>query len=134
MRRQKARLGVLILALLTLALLQIPGWRSARSSSQSVVLSFQGYTNLPGKTQNFAVVSVHNSNRFPIRWHANWSEHKWDQGYTAIFGAGSPWLMGSLSLAPGDSLLATIEEPIQGIGDNQGTWRFTVQWTRYTPR
>src|SRR5579862_2445969 len=136
MSKTRAIVSIVTVTMLVVALLHFMGCtRKKEGGSAAVIISFVGYTNLPNNTLRFALLSIRNDNPFPIRWRGNWSEPEGQSPYKApVFNPRLPWFTSSWALPTGASLLVAVGEPLEIVTKEKDRWRFSVQWTRYTPR
>jgi hypothetical protein len=96
-------------------------------SKGGVVLSFSGYTNPPNRTSRFALFSISNQDSSPIVWRGRWVEVEGSQYLKApVINSNLPFFNGP-TLGRGRSLTVAIGEPLE-----EGRWRFSVLWGRYT--
>lgn len=126
-----------ILVLLAVALANIYRSASPNQRNPSLVISFLGYTNPPGKRSTFALFQIQNQNRFPIRLGQKWSEVEGSPFQNApVMNPTLPWFnnSGSLSLRRAEALLVAVGEPHQATEDGRKRWRFSMMSQHYPLR
>ncbi len=97
--------------------------------TQGITVSFAGYTNPPNSTWRFALFSLGNPNGFPVRWRNNWVEVEGvPYNKAPIVNRSLPWFSNP-TLKAGASLTVAVGQP-----NDDGRWRFTMVWVRYTWR
>ena len=95
----------------------------------SLSASFAGYTNLPNNHLRFALFTITNFDRLPLRWRGVVTEVEGDNNLKApIVNPSLPWITPT-PLKPGSSMMLAVGEPLDGE-----RWRVQLRFSRCTFR
>ena len=97
------------------------------STPASLSVSFTGYTNLPNNSLRFALFTLANSDRLPLRWRGVATEVEGDNNLKApIVNSSLPWIT-LTPLKTGGSMTLAVGEPLDGE-----RWRVQLRFSRCT--
>ena len=117
-----------MLALLAVVFLAI---RRPRATGSAIAMKVVGYTNLPNNDLRFALFSISNQAKYPIRWRGGWVEVEGSQDHKArIVNPGLPGYTYNPMLKIGEELQLAVGEPF--YGGESGRWRVSMSFTRYS--
>ena len=99
------------------------------SAPASLSVSFTGYTNLPNNHLRFALFTITNFDRLPLRWRGVGTEVEGDNNLKApVVNPSLPWITPK-PLKTGGSMMLAIGEPLDGE-----RWRVQLRFSRCTFR
>jgi hypothetical protein len=126
-RSQRYR-WLLILVLVSALVLLVASLAARRGPGRrGVIMSFSGYTNLPNNSLRFALFSISNQDSAAIVWRGSWVEVEGSQSLKApVMNPNLPFFP-ARTLRGGGSVTMATGEPVE-----EGRWRFSVLWGRYT--
>ena len=97
------------------------------SAPDSLAISFTGYTNPPNTQLRFAVFSIVNRDRWPVRWRGIATELEGDHNLKAsVFNPSLPSIQ-PWPVKSGDLVTVAVGEPL-----DLGKWRVQLQFSRCT--
>lgn len=125
--RSKRSLAVAILLVMISAAAILLLRSSGTPARGSLNVQFLGYTNLPSGNLRFALFTMANADRVPLRWRGVATEIDGDSNLKApVINGALPWITSS-PIKSGQSILLAVGEPYEGE-----QWRVQLRFSRCT--